>query len=326
MTRVLISILNWNSSDKTSECIQSLMHLQVDEQLSVDIRVRDNGSALDQLAKLKVLEQSYPSVSFDFSTQNTGFTGGQNHNIQYALDQAYDYIWLLNNDTVVYPDALGLLVQEMESDPKCGASSPIILRLGQPEIVDFCGACHEWSNIDTLRPNSLAEAPKFLETHAKTVWAVGTALLLSCAAVREIGMLNSDYFAYYEDDDFGARLVTNGWHTRIVLEAKVEHACFEGDMFQRQPYFFYLLTRNAVFFALTHVPAAYRRFLRVRYVTRSFHLAEKLYGLGHAAKAQACLLGLSDGLFGRGGPPKLGRTLPFWVAVLRPLLRWWNTR
>jgi GT2 family glycosyltransferase len=326
MTRVLISILNWNSSDKTHECIQSLMLLQPDNLFSVDVRVRDNGSTPDQTAKLMSLQQLYPAVSFDFSSHNTGFTGGQNHNIQYALDHAYDYVWLLNNDTVVYPDALSLLVHMMNADPKCGASSPVILRLGQPDIVDFCGASHEWSNVDTIRPNSLVQAPEFLATHAKSVWAVGTALLIRCAAIRDIGMLNRDYFAYYEDDDFGARLIASGWHTRIVLAAKVEHACFEGDMYQRAPYFFYLLTRNAVFFALAHVPPPYRKFLRVRYVTRSFHLAEKLYTLGYVAKAQACLLGLHDGLFGRGGPPELNRPLPFWMRVMRPMLRWWNSR
>ena len=326
MTSILISILNWNASDKTAACIQSLLPVLQNSDLKVDVRVIDNGSSAPQVSELQRVAKSYSFVDIVFNASNSGFTGGQNLNIQYAQDLNYDYVWLLNNDTVVYPDTLSELVLAMESDATCGASSPVILRLGNPSVVDFCGAIHEWSNIDTIRPHSLADAPAFLALHKDQVWAVGTALLLRCATVRQIGPLSSRLFAYYEDDDFGARLIAAGWHTRIVLSAQIEHACFEGDMYQRPPYFFYLMTRNAVFFALAHVPPGFRENLHIRYITRSFFMAEKLFSLGYAAKAQACLLGLADGLAGRGGPPVLDRTLPLWVQGLRPVLRWWNNR
>ena len=326
MTSVLISILNWNASDKTEVCIRSLLPVLQSSDLKIDIRVLDNGSSAQQVSELQRVAKIYPLVNFVFNSLNTGFTGGQNSNIQYALDHHYGYVWLLNNDTLVYPDALGELVSAMESDASCGASSPVILRMGNPSVVDFCGAIHEWSNIDTIRPNSLDDAPEFLASHKDKVWAVGTALLIRCATLRQIGPLNSRFFAYYEDDDFGARLISTGWHTRIVLSAKIEHACFEGDMYQRPPYFFYLMTRNAVFFALAHVPPGFRKNLRIRYITRSFFMAEKLFDLSYAAKTHACLLGLADGLADRGGPPVLDRTLPLWVRVLRPFLRWWNGR
>ena len=326
MTSVLVSILNWNASDKTEVCIRSLLPLLQNSSLKIDIRVIDNGSNPQHVTDLHRVAKIYPCVDFLFNPENLGFTGGQNLNIQYALDQNYDYVWLLNNDTVVYPDALDELVSAMESDAICGASSPVILRLGNPNVVDFCGAVHEWSNIDTIRPHSLADAAAFLNLHKDKVWAVGTALLLRCATVRQIGALDGRLFAYYEDDDFGARLIANGWRTRIVLSAQIEHACFEGNMYQRPPYFFYLMTRNAIFFALAHVPHAFRRQLRLRYLTRSLFMAEKLYSLGHVAKAEACMLGLHDSFVNRGGPPILDRPVPIWLRAVRPLVRWWNTR
>jgi GT2 family glycosyltransferase len=324
MIKILISILNWNASEKTEACIESLIPVLQAVDLSIDIRVIDNGSNAQQVSVLQEVAKKYPLVDVAFLSTNLGFTGGQNANIRYSLDRNYDYVWLLNNDTVVYPDALAELVSAMESDVTCGASSPVILRLGNPSVVDFCGAVHDWSYIDTIRPISPTDASKFLALHKDKVWAVGTALLIRCATVRQIGLLNSHFFAYYEDDDFGARLIANGWRTRVVLSAKIEHACFEGDMYQRPPYFFYLMTRNAVLFAIAHVPSGFRRNLRVRFIIRSYFMAEKLYNLGYAAKAQACLLGLADGLAGRGGPPVLDRTLPIWVKGLRPVLRWWN--
>lgn len=322
MTKVLISILNWNGADKTIECVQSVRRSVLPSSLQCDIRVVDNGSGAAQVA---MLNEGLPAnVELVVNPENTGFTGGQNLNMRHALAHGYDYVFLLNNDTVVDPQAIAELIREMHSDARCGAASPVIARLGNRDIVDFCGAIHEWRHIDTLRPGSLADAPRFLAEHADQIWAVGTALMLKVAALREIGCLDERMFAYYEDDDMGARLIAGGWRTRIVLSAVVEHACFDGDMYQRQPYFFYLMTRNAIFFALKHVPDGYRRGLRLRYIDRSLVMAEKLFSQGQADKARACMLGLADGLSGRGGPPVLDRPVPLWIRALRPLGRAWN--
>lgn len=324
MNKVLISILNWNGADKTITCVQSVLRSDLPASMQCDIRVVDNGSGTAQVAMLKA---GLPdNVELVVNPLNTGFTGGQNLNMRHALAHAYDYIFLLNNDTVVDPQAIAELIREMDADPRCGAASPLIARLGNRAIVDFCGAVHEWRQIDTLRPESLTEAPRFLAEHADSVWAVGTALMLKVKTLRDIGCLDERMFAYYEDDDLGARLIARGWRTRIVLSAVVEHACFDGDMYQRPPYFFYLMTRNAIFFALKHVPSGYRRGLRLRYVDRSLVMAEKLFAQGQPEKANACMLGLADGLSGRGGPPVLDRTVPLWIRALRPLGRAWNTR
>lgn len=324
MTKVLISILNWKAADKTLDCVQSVRRSILPDTLQCDIRVVDNGSGSAQVDILKA--GLPPDVALIVNPENTGFTGGQNLNIRHALKHGYDHVFLLNNDTVVDPRAIAEVIHEMSNDPRCGAASPVIARQGNRNIVDFCGAIHEWRNIDTLRPTSLAEAPRFLADHADQVWAVGTALMLKVAALREVGVLDERMFAYYEDDDMGARLIASGWRTRIVLSAVVEHACFDGDMYQRPPYFFYLMTRNAIFFALKHVPRGYRKGLRLRYIDRSLVMAEKLFAQGQADKARACMLGLADGLAGRGGAPVLDRPVPLWVRALRPLSRAWNAR
>lgn len=324
MTKVLISILNWKNADKTLDCVQSVQRSIFPSTLQCDIRVVDNGSGSEQVDALRA---GLPSdVELVLNPVNTGFTGGQNLNIRHALTHCYDYVFLLNNDTLVDPQAIAEVIREMSDDPHCGAASPVIARLGNRDIVDFCGAIHDWRLIDTVRARTTLEAQSFLADYADEVWAVGTALMLKVNALREVGVLDERMFAYYEDDDLGVRLKAAGWRTRIVLNAVVEHACFDGDMYQRQPYFFYLMTRNAIFFALKHVPSGYRRGLRLRYIDRSLVMAEKLYSQGQASKAQACLRGLADGLAGRGGPPVLDRPVPLWIRALRPLSRAWNAR
>lgn len=324
MTKVLISILNWNASSSTINCVNTLLSDRIPSDLLISIRVIDNGSTPAEADAIKALQ--HPLVEVHFNPINTGFTGGQNANIQYALEQGFDFVWLLNNDTAVPPGTLEKLVSVMHTEPSCGAVSPVIVRLGNPDVVDFCGAAHDWATIDTLRPASLTDAPAFFEKHGGDVWAVGTALFLRAAAIRQVGLLDDRLFAYYDDDDYGLRLKAAGWRTCIALDACVEHACFEGDMYRRAPYFFYLTTRNAVFFALRHVPRPDRRFLRLRYIDRSLVMADKLRGQGQPDKADACLLGLADGLTGRGGPPDLKRPVPLWLRALQPVGRLWNLR
>lgn len=322
MTRVLISILNWNSSSRTRHCIQSIQNAEASENVEIFIRIIDNASTPDQKKMLELIQFDHGEIVYN--AVNTGFTGGQNTNIQYAVDHGYDYVWLLNNDTLVGRNALKNTIALMESDAICGAASPLIVRMGNPSLVDFCGGMIDWDQIDTRRPKGREDMEAFLASHAERITAVGTALMLRVSAVKQIGKLDDRLFAYYEDDDFGARLIENGWRTRMATNAEVEHACFEGDMYQRPPYFFYLMTRNAVFFALRHTPSANRRFLRLKYIDRSLVMAEKLLQQAQPEKADACLLGLADALRGRGGAPVLDRTVPWWLRCLQPVCRVWN--
>ncbi len=99
MTKVLISILNWNGAEKTLDCVQSLQHSILPDTLKCDVRVVDNGSGPDQVETLRTRLPS--EVELVLNPVNTGFTGGQNLNIRHALAHNYDYVFLLNNDTVV---------------------------------------------------------------------------------------------------------------------------------------------------------------------------------------------------------------------------------
>ena len=322
MPKILISILNWNASDSTIACVDSLLSDHTTKNLDILIRIIDNGSNPTEVAILKTLR--HPIVELHFNAINNGFTGGQNSNIQYALEHDFDFFWMLNNDTSVPPGTITRILECFSQDERCGAVSPRIVRMGDPATVDFCGAVHDWAVVDNIRPESLAQAPLFLQRHENHIWAVGTALMLRTSTIRDIGPLDNRLFAYYDDDDLGARLIAAGWRTRIALDAHVEHACFEGDMYRRAPYFFYLMTRNALLFALTHTPTEHRRLLRSRFIDRSLFRAEKLLKQGQKEKADACLLGLADGLARRGGPPNLTRKVPLWLRGLQPIGRLWN--
>lgn len=323
--KILVSILNWNSAEDTLGCIESVLKLKSIAQYDIEILVIDNASEPDDK---EILQKGVEKLNIPLliNTNNLGFAGGHNISLQRCLEDNFEYVWLLNNDAVTNPDTLQELVQLMEQEPRCGSCSPIIKRLGDPAVVDFCGAIHNWQSLGMLNPVNIGAAPAFCEKNTENVWLVGTALLLRVDALRQVGLLNEKLFAYYEDDDIGVRLNRAGWLNKMCFSSSVEHACFDGVITDRKPYYFYLMARNSFLFFLAYTPKSHRKLLRARLIDHSLVSAEKLYCLGHTDKANACLLGIVDGLAGKGGPPVLSRRVPLWLHLLRPLDRWWNRR
>ena len=323
--KILVSILNWNSAADTVRCVESVLQLAPVDNYQVEISVIDNASAPDDYQYLKNGLDKL-GLQIDRNSQNLGFAGGHNVSLRRCLDENFDFVWLLNNDAITESNTLAELIGLMAQEPRCGACSPVIKRLGHPDVVDFCGAIHNWQSLGMLNPPNIAAAPSFCEKHADSVWLVSTALLLRVEALRQVGLLNEKLFAYYEDDDMGARLNQGGWVSKMCFSSGVEHACFDGVITDRKPYYFYLMARNSFLFFQAYTPQPYRKLLRARLTDHSLVMAEKLYRLGYADKANACLLGIADGWAGKGGPPVLNRRAPLWLQLLRPLDRWWNRR
>ena len=321
--RVLISILNWNSSLDTIKCVESVLRLEKAQGLNVVVRVIDNGSSLPDYQSLQSGTAALP-VELIRHESNLGFAGGHNASIHAAVHGSFDYIWLLNNDAIVTPSSLSPLVRSMQDNPRCGSCSPVVVRMGNASLVDFCGASHNWVSLGARHPHGLDDAPAFAAAHESSLWCFGTAVLFRVAALQKVGPLDARLFAYYEDDDIGERLIQAGWVNRIVFESTVQHACFEGVITDRKPYYFYLMARNSFIFFLQHTPKANRRLLHLRLIDRSLVVANDLLKKGMSDKANACLLGIADGMAGRHGAPDLNRSVPWWLRVLLPVGRLWN--
>src|SRR5579872_6985408 len=98
MKKLFISILNFNSNKETMRCLESLAKV-THRDLELEIVVIDNASTIPfkigknmtSDIKLKVIRKE----------ENTGFSGGHNIAIRYALENGADYVMILNNDVEV---------------------------------------------------------------------------------------------------------------------------------------------------------------------------------------------------------------------------------
>lgn len=199
---VSIILVNWNGSADTVECVRSCFGLTYP---SFDIVVVDNGSADDSLIDLRTEFDGDPRVTLIDAGENLGFAGGNNKGIQYALDHGAQYVWLLNNDTVVDPQALTTLVDAAHDNPTAGMLGSKIYYYDDQKTLWFAGG-----RIDEKMGHSIhigeneRDIGQYDQSHP-VEYITGCSLLIPTDVIRSIGPMGEDYFLYWEEVDWAAR-------------------------------------------------------------------------------------------------------------------------
>jgi GT2 family glycosyltransferase len=209
--RVTCIVLNWNGWRDTLDCLAALKESSYPE---LEVVVVDNGSTDQSVAQISA---AHPDVTLLQTGANLGFAGGNNAGIRYGLKNGAEYVWLLNNDTRPAPDALSALVAKALTDSRIGAVGSVCYFADRPEIVQIWagGRANLWIGYspNTDRPHD----------DAWFHWLNGTSLLLSAAALQDIGLLDQGIFLYWEDVEIGLRLRQRGWRLAAAPESKVLH-------------------------------------------------------------------------------------------------------
>lgn len=320
-TKTLISILNWNGAEKTEGCLRSLRDAGYLSRDDVTVVVTDNGSAHEDLERVRRLRGA-----FDFSlvenSANVGFAPGHNAVIRQARSEGFSFLWLLNNDASVVQGSLEALLDVMAREPKCACAAPLLIDSVTDEVY-FSGAVHCWKSLTSVWLSRQRFESGTLGD-PEGVWSVGTANLLRLSALDAVGLMEDSYFAYFEDDEFGARIQQAGWQTRFAPTARVKHDMPDASAGKRRPFFYYLWFRNQIRFFHRYAPLHGARWTRLRLLARCVDSAGSLARAGYLDEASAALLGAYDGLQGLGGAPILNRQYPLWFSLMCMILRGMN--
>lgn len=232
---VLIVIVNYRTPDLTIRCAQSLRSA-LEHFPRARVVLVDNGSgddSVEQLSAALLHQELCERVCLLALPQNVGYAAGNNAAICPALNSGDppDYIWLLNSDTRVQPNALGALIGRMERHPRAGiAGSRLENAVGEARrsAFRFPGIAGEWeANVRWSWMTRLCArwvmAPPVPREITQTDWVPGASMLIRRAVLEDIGLLDEKFFVYYEDVDFCRRARRAGWETWYVPESRVEH-------------------------------------------------------------------------------------------------------
>jgi GT2 family glycosyltransferase len=263
VSRVIVVLVNLCREEDTAACIRSL---QASECTALEIVLVDNGSPDGSGARLRA---AFPEVIHLALPENTGFTGGNNCGIRFALDRGCDYVLLLNNDTVVEPACVSRLVEAMRTNPGAGAVGGKILFHDAPDRIWFAGGDFSPLRAAGLHRFEGAADPDPTGGSVEEVsFLTGCCMLIPAAVLREVGAFQEDLFAYVEDLELSLRLRAAGYRLLYVPAARLLHRV-PLDPQPPTPFKIRLRDRNRRRVVRRHYPLAARlRFACFFYPTR----------------------------------------------------------
>lgn len=214
--KVTIIVLNWNGKADTMECMDSLRKVTYP---NYKILLVDNASTD---GSVELFKKSYPDIELIVSDKNLGFAGGNNLGIRRAMEDGADMLLLLNNDTTVYPDFLDGLVLTAQSDERIGIVGPKICFYGDPQKVWSAGGA---INMFTGAIGNIGEGlpQDSLQGLKRVDYVSGCALLIKSSVVRQIGLMDEDYFLYFEETDWNVRAHEKGYISVVNNDVRILH-------------------------------------------------------------------------------------------------------
>jgi GT2 family glycosyltransferase len=233
--RVLIVIVNYRTADLALEALRALA-LQARGGETAMVVVTDNASGDSSVEHLRAAvdrEGWGHWASIMPLGRNGGFAYGNNAGIRVALDSSshFEYVMLLNPDTVARPGAVNALLGFMDANPRAGiAGSGLEDAFGDRD----CSAHRFPSPLGELEGGArLGVLSRLLKAYAVSPpvrneahpcdWVSGASMLVRAEVFRDVGLLDESFFLYFEEVDLCRRARNAGWEVWHVPQSIVMH-------------------------------------------------------------------------------------------------------
>lgn len=257
-------VLNWNGWLDTVECIESLLrstvpvdHIIVCDNgssdgsleklmewaeglITVESGIGDLHRRWSYVPSKKPLPytcltaaelQSSPALAPDAPIiflnlqDNRGYAGGNNAGLRIAIERYHaEFVWILNNDTVIDRHALGTMLTAAMQDPAIGMIGPKVLRYDHPDTIQVVGGGRmlPYLGYESQLGRGRRNGPRFSKS-GPLDHLIGASLLVRANVVHDVGYMDESYFLYREETDWCVRMRRNGWKMWCCANATVWH-------------------------------------------------------------------------------------------------------
>jgi len=242
--KVAIVVVTYQGKQWLKTCLGSSINYAPQAKLYVV----DNGSS-DGTAE--AVAADYPTVQLIKLKENLGFSGGNNIGLKQALIQGAEAVLLLNQDAELTAGALEKMVAALQSNSHWGAvqaglylPNGLVNSLGNQ--FHYLGFAYAGGNGRTYE--QAKGVLSWLKSGGEPPYLSGAGLLLRAAALREVGLLDQEFFMYHEDLELSWRLRLNGWQLGVLPEARIIH----HYQMSRSLNQFYYMERNRLVLVLSY--------------------------------------------------------------------------
>lgn len=264
MEKVFIIILNWNGWQDTIACLESVLRSTYPH---FRVIVCDNASTDNSLERIAAwaegrlqaicptpslerlisppLSKPIPFIHADLSRQgevlshgeplillqtgaNRGFAAGVNMGLRLALRSDPDYVWILNNDTLVESSTLEELVRRMREKPQAGICGATVLYLDEPEVIQALGGSvfNPWLARGRQMKSGASLSEMEIdaeEIESRLSYIVGASMLVRRRLLEEVGLMSEQFFLYFEEIDWALRAARSRFQLAYAPGSVVYH-------------------------------------------------------------------------------------------------------
>lgn len=245
--RICAIVVNFNGTRLTCQCVDSLLSSHYS---NLKIVIVDNGSE-DRPGDL--FRERYPQCEVIESKQNRGYTGGVNIGLEHGLKGDADFFLVLNNDTLIEPDMIGLLVQAADEHPNAGLISPKILYLEPRDSIWYDGGAFSLF-FGVSRHTRLRQKDAQTRLEPRLVSFIsGCAFLIGRHTLEQVGLMDETLFHIAEDADLSVRVRKAGYDLVYIPRARLYHVESIATLkYFGSPVQLYLATRNILYVHKKH--------------------------------------------------------------------------
>jgi len=264
-----ILVLNWNDADNTLACVNSILqHVKS----SFTIFILDNASTDDSVNTMtRELEEN--GISVDVYTEsaisniqckqdenvkivvndgNYGFAGGHNSILKWLFEhKCHDFIWYINSDAYLESDALQPLLRLFEDDGSIGCVGSVLVEAGNNRIIECYGGGKVYPLLGKsklfLKGEELGQ--QAYPNNKSLDFIMGASMLYTLAAHADAGLMDEQYFLYYEEVDLQRTMQDKGWRLAVSPESVLYH---KGASSTTNCGYLYYISRAAVIYSNKH--------------------------------------------------------------------------
>ena len=208
--KILTIIVTYNGKHWMDLCLGSLRKSSVRS----DVIVIDNGSTD---GTPEYIAMHFPEVQVVATGENLGFGKANNIGLKKAVDEDYDYVYLLNQDAWVFTQTFERLISAMETDPQYGILSPMQMTAsGDRPDMRFEKKCPAEALEDMSGPMTSGKV-------YDTKFVMAAHWMISRECLQKVGGFSPAFPHYGEDDNFIHRARLKGYRVCVHSGAKAVH-------------------------------------------------------------------------------------------------------
>lgn len=219
--KILTIIVTYNGSNWLKKCIDSI---QVST-ISTDVFVIDNASSDNTVSIL----ESFEDVKIHRSSENLGFGQANNLGLKYALDNEYNYVFLLNQDTWIEKDTIEVLLEVAEKNKKYGIISPMHYFSDEKSLEYFFSTRISPQYCKNILSDFVIKGVEEMEDIYPLNFINAACWLIPRRTLKIVGGFDPIFFHYGEDNNYCDRVNYHNMQIGIVPTVKIYHDCYNTN-------------------------------------------------------------------------------------------------